>query len=430
MLKKILSILILLSLIGFCIINLQAPIRIQGDGVFYYSFLRSVIWDGDLDFRNELEHYRSYDVGSNWFLENNKLTPIGKIPNPYAYGSAIMWLPLVVIAHLTGLILRLFNIYVALDGYSYYYVLAVNFSTWLMGTLVLVINYSLVRQFFREKIAFQSILLMWLATPWIYYQMLEPSMSHMASLFMVTVFWYLVVKEWQGRAINHWLLSLVIFLMIAIRWQNVLFLIVYLPLFWSDLIQFKLRYLVEKTKPIVIPVVIFAVTQFLVWKHIYGQYVLIPQGKRFVRFEFHGLYTLFSSNHGLLLWSPILILALIGLFFLFKKNSYLARATFLAFFIQWIINSSLNDLGGGDAFGGRRFIETFPWLILALAMILVKLKQHPKIIWSVMILSIFWNLVLLENYRLETIPHAGEYDFFEVNYLQVIERDINSFIIN
>ena len=175
------------------------------------------------------------------------------------------------------------------------------------------------------------------------------------------------------------------------------------------------------------PVVVFVLSQLLIWKNIYGQYLLVPQGEGFVRFEFHGLYTLLSSNRGLLLWSPIFILAVVGWFYLSKKSKFLAGITLAVFVGQWIINSSLNDLGGGDAYGARRFIETLPFLALALASLLAKIDRRA-IMTVVILIFILCNLVLIENYRLGIIPHAGEFKFWQVNYFQVIGRDIDRFI--
>lgn len=416
--KKILFFIIIISLLLFAFINIKALLKIQGDGVFYYSWAHSVLWDHDFNFTNELEYYAPYDIQSALTL-SYKTTPLDKTINPYAYGMAIMLLPFVFMAHVLTLIFHNFNAeFFALDGYSYFYNLFVNFASWFYGLLAVWINYKVLKSFFSQETATKSVLAIWLATPWIYYQFLEPSMAHIISLFLVSWFLFLMVKIWQGNRVNFWLLGLVIFLMVVTRWQNIIFL---LPLI------FLIKDIFRKSVFIITPIIIWFISQMAVWKLLYGRFILIPQGQGFLRWDFHGLYILFSTNRGLLLWSPILILAIVGWFYLMKKSKFLGLAVLVVFIGQWLVNGSLNDLGGGDAFGARRFIEVLPFFVLALGALFEKLKKYRWLVGIVIILFICWNFLLMENYRVGSVPHTGEFNFFEINYFQVVERDLNRF---
>ena len=417
---------IIVAFLVFLAINITAPLKIQGDGVFYYSWLRSGLLDHDLNFRNELQHYSSYDFYSKKFIEDNVQTATGRIPNPFAFGAAIMWLPLILIAHLATWISHNFNpSFYSLDGYSYWYNLAVNLSSFLFGILALIINYKTIKLFFSKKTSLKTILAIWLTTPWIYYQFLEPGMSHMASLFLVSCFLLIIVKEWQEKKTNAWLFALIIFLVVATRWQNLIFILAYLPIIWQH--RKKAKLLIKKILTLLAPIILFFVCQSFIWNHIYGQYILIPQGQGFILNNFSGLYTLFSSDRGLFLWSPILVLAMVGLYFLWNKSKFLAGITLAVFIGQWLLNSSLNDLGGGDAFGARRFIETLPFLALALAALFNRLKKYNWQLWLMIILFIFWNFLLVENFRLGVLPRSGEFDFMKINYFEVIARDFIKF---
>lgn len=161
----------------------------------------------------------------------------------------------------------------------------------------------------------------------------------------------------------------------------------------------------------ILALAVFVGCQSLIWRELYGLYFLVPQGQRFVRPEFHGLYTLFSSDRGLLLWSPLLILALAGWPWLWHRLRLWAGLAALIFLLQWIANSSLNDLGGGAAFGARRFIETLPWLALPLYSFFSRWKKD-RLIWLVIGLFIIWNLLLIQFYRWGDVPRSGEFDFF------------------
>ncbi|MEI6288630.1 MAG: hypothetical protein WCP18_03615 [bacterium] len=427
MAKKYFIIAIIVSLGFFVFLNFSRPIKIQGDGVFYYSYLHAVVFNHSLDVHDELSYFSAYDSGSQWFIQNNIKTPTGHTPNAYAWGTAIFWLPFIFIATLITWIANFFGHNLSLDGYSYWYVMAVNFGTLVAGFLVLWINYKIVRRLFDEKSAVKSLALILLATPFIYYQFFEPSMSHIISLFLVSTFIYLVFSEWLDYQRHPWLLALVVFLMIATRWQNAIFCVLYLPIILRTAKISIPNSLIQAFK-FVLPVAIFAVIQGLLWHYLYGSYFLTPQGVRFIRPEFHGLYTLFSSDRGLLLWSPVLILAIIGWPWLWIKSKFLAIMAVLIFVGQWILNSSLNDLGGGDAFGGRRFIELLPFFALTLTALVERFGQYIRAWRLVIVVFIFWNLLLVENYRLGFIQHSGTFNVFRVNYFQAVERDYNHFI--
>jgi hypothetical protein len=403
---KTILILLLISFFGFLVVNWSNPIRIEGDGVFYYSWLRSAVFDADFNFLNELERFSAYDVGSQVMLASDLRTPLGKIPNPYAYGTAVLWAPLYLLAHLVTWLLQL-----TVNGYSYLYVWFVNLASWLFGSVAFLLLYINLKKFFSDTVSFWSSLGIYLATPWVYYQFFEPSMSHMASLLMVSIFLHLVIKIHQKKYVNSLFFMAVVFLMIATRWQNMLFGVAYLPILWSY--RDNIKQLVKSVLMSLVPVVLFWLTQAMIWQHLYGRYLLIPQGSHFVRSKFHVFYILFSSNRGLLLWSPIIIIAVLGAYYLWRKSKFLFFIFISAFVMQWLLNGSINDLGGGDAYGSRRFIETLPFLVLALAAFWdkIRLKTLMPILTIVLIVL---NIILVDRYRKGVVPHHGEFDISDV----------------
>jgi hypothetical protein len=415
--KKIFFSLLFFSLVAFFFLNFPAPIKVQGDGVFYYSWLRSAIFDHDLDFRNELVYFARDDYYSQKFVTENIVTSVGKTPNPYAYGTAILWLPFFAFGHLLTI---LFTSLPA-DGYSFFYVWMVNFSTWLygIGALYFIIRSSFFIFEWEEKkensFIWTVVLGIWLATPWLYYQLIAPSMSHIPALFLSSIFLFLALKSWHGQVINHWFLAVVIFLLCATRWQNVVLVLSLIPLFCRgrDGEKVLTDTIIRLSIAFVASLTLFVIGQMLIWKNIYGVYLLVPQGHSFIRSEFHGMYILFSSNHGLLLWSPFLILAFIGLPFLWKQSKVVSIVVAMAFVLTWLINGSLSDLGGGEAFGARRFLEVLPFLALPIIALLEKFKKYQLAICIIIGIFILGNAYLMEMYRLGVIPRSGEFDFWK-----------------
>lgn len=416
--KKFFLLLLLSSFGLFLVLNVPAPIKIQGDGVFYFSWLRSAVYDHDINFKNELKYFSRNDYYSQKFTEENIVTQTEKTPNPYAYGSAVLWLPFYILGYFCTLLIP----NVPNDGYSFFFVWMINFGTWMYGigaVYFMARSCLLVFVDTRQKENYLVWLVplgIWLSTPWLYYQLLAPSMSHVPALFLSSLFLFLVLRFWYEQKMNHWILAGVIFLLCATRWQNIVFIVAVLPLIiWSKENKKKLMYeIIAVAFTFLTPLLIFLISQMFVWKNLYGEYLLIPQGHSFIRPEFHGMYVLFSSDRGLLLWSPFLIFAFAGMSFLWKRSRILASVVVMAFLLTWFVNGVLSDLGGGESFGARRFLEVLPFLSLPIVAFWEGLKKFRFGILVVVGICIMFNLFLMEQYRLGHIPLGGEFDFWRV----------------
>lgn len=112
--------------------------------------------------------------------------------------------------------------------------------------------------------------------------------------------------------------------------------------------------------------------------------------------EFKSIYGLsFSPEKGLFLYMPILLLSLIGLFYMFKERNYTKEAILILifFFGLFLFNSSLVDSSwqGNCSFGPRYLIPFLPFLALPLVFAFNKIK--PLLFIFISILSIFINLL-------------------------------------
>ena len=99
------------------------------------------------------------------------------------------------------------------------------------------------------------------------------------------------------------------------------------------------------------------VPQLLAWKAIYGHYFVVPQGPDFMQWTSPALVeVLFSSRHGLFLWTPALILAAIGLPLLWQRDRTLCVGAIVICMLSWYVNAAARDWWAGEAFGARRFV--------------------------------------------------------------------------
>nr|MDQ3283171.1 hypothetical protein [Acidobacteriota bacterium] len=91
---------------------------------------------------------------------------------------------------------------------------------------------------------------------------------------------------------------------------------------------------------------------------------------------FRPFETMFSWYHGLATWTPLLVLATIGLVLLLRDDRRLAAAGLATFGAQWLLLSVLERwFWGGASFGQRRFDSCTVFFIVGLAALLARLPR-------------------------------------------------------
>lgn len=131
------------------------------------------------------------------------------------------------------------------------------------------------------------------------------------------------------------------------------------------------------------------------------------------------------SSHGVFSWTPILIPAVIGLFFLRKydkKLSYGMLVTLLAF-IYFI--GCFESWHAIPSFGNRFFVSFTIFFVLGLAALFKELgdRFHPrKTTLSIVAFSgllILWNCGLIYQWAAHLFDQSGEVSWSQVAYNQV-----------
>jgi hypothetical protein len=96
--------------------------------------------------------------------------------------------------------------------------------------------------------------------------------------------------------------------------------------------------------------------------------------------------------HGLIRWTPIAALALLGLL-LGHKNQF-SRSALAVFVGMWLLLATVRDVDGGDAFGARRMAGLVAVLALGLAQLWGRLEAnwHRRVLALVLLLAVLANL--------------------------------------
>lgn len=367
---------------------------IGGDAVYYYSTLRSIGIDHDLDFKNEYIFFHNQTSG---FTNNRKIPVIpdknkttNKLPSKYPIGSAIFLLPTFLITHiiLNG------------DGYNIFYQAVSALSSLIYAFIGLLLIYFLGKKIFSPKVAFLATIGIWLATPLVYYISMEPLNSQPLSFFSVSLFIYLWYKTRGNRTLLQWIiLGIAAGLMSMVRFQDSLFLLI--PIIDA---------LISKTKSLSILIFLFSAAITItpqLWANNYLFGSPFINGYKGIGFPYLTspkiLYSLFSSERGLLVWSPILILALVGLYWFYKKFKLIACLLIFSFLIQLYIVSSWADPSQGDSFGNRILLNSNIIFAIGLMQFLETLGKYQKYILLLFSLLISLNGILAGLFVLRII---------------------------
>jgi hypothetical protein len=239
---------LLIVVLFLLLLPLSTPRIYATDEVQYFAYLRSLYFDGDLDFQNEYQYFAEQGLKNgdpavfNALLRDNPSDPpliptTGKYRNVAPVGSALLWSPGFVLADLLVRVADAFGARIPADGYSWPYIWAVCYMSALYALGGLLLSYRLARRFGDSFVAALATLAVWLATPLVFYTYILMPWSHAGGFFLFALFltlwlaplgasWPLAARLAQ-RSAWHWaLLGLVGGLMTMAREQLGLLLII------------------------------------------------------------------------------------------------------------------------------------------------------------------------------------------------------------
>jgi hypothetical protein len=390
--------------------QLALPVpRLDADAVEYYSHLRSLYFDHDVDLANEFDHF-----GILSRYDKIRPTPTGHRRTIFSVGPALLWLPFYAlgdgVAHALGQVE---------DGYSPFHIRAVCLGSLCYGLLGLLLLRRVLSELCGDEVAAWTLLLLLYASFLWWYLVDEPVMSHAGSFFLsalvLRVFWDGRHGLRVGRAL---VLGALVGLAATVRWQNALLLLLpaagLLPLLRRDP-----RKAVSTGALVLFCFLLGVLPQMLAWKAIFGSYLLAdpPHGRDFLRL-FHPflLQTLFSSRHGLLFWTPLLWGGFLGYLLFLRKSPWSAVTLAVPLALMTWVNACSGDWWAGGSFSNRRFDSCLPLLALGLALSLRALvaltaRRPGLVLWAGLVVLVTWNLLFMQQYRENRIPRDGTVAF-------------------
>ncbi len=411
-----------------------------GDAVHYYVYLRSAVFDHDLQFRNEYVHLYNLHGGepeTEWIYEP---TVTGHTRNVMSIGPALVWAPLYLLVTAGAWIAHAAGAAPTPDGYERVFQAAAGLSGVLAATLGAYAAYRAAASLFGPRAAIWSTLSVWLGSSAIYYSMVSPTYSHAASMLTVGLFIAVWVSTIDRQTLSRYaLVGALGGLATLVRWQDAVLLIIpAIDAVWharpcpaararsADVttasgsaspgnVALKNHFLSPLGERIRVrgvrsaalhalacglcAVAVFS-PQMLVWWTLYGNPFLVPQGSDFMHWGSPALVeVLFSYWHGLITWTPVCGLALVGLVMLARRMPLIGVALMVAFLVEWYTNAAVADWWAGEAFGSRRFVSCFPILVIGLAALASTIQSRLALLATIATILIVANGLLLLQYQ-------------------------------
>jgi hypothetical protein len=430
---------------------------VRGDGIGYYAFARAPLIEHSLDFVHDYQSgnasFRDARVDENGVPRPSFRTATGHLDNHFTVGPAILWGPFLLIAHVGVLFARAMGSHVAADGFSAPYRFAMALGTALYGFLGLLLANRLAGKYVDQGSAFLATICIWWSSSLPVYMYFNPSWSHAHSAFTVALFlWY-----WQEtrvrRSTRQWcLLAIIAGLALNVYYANVTVLVVLLveavgqyPAAFrgrsradgSSTNPSSVARLVANHLLFGVIVVLCLLPTFITRYVIYGSPLesgYIPLSDWAWRSPYF-LSVLFSSDHGLFVWTPVVILAVGGLFIFRRRQPGVGTPILAAVLAFYLLIACYPDWDGISSYGNRFFVSLTAPFILGLGVLLERIAtffrapRAPRITASLLVAClVFWNMAFLFQWGTHLVPARGPIVWSEMihNQFFVVPREISA----
>jgi hypothetical protein len=385
--------LILLTVITVTFVNLnhergKAKDVIVHDIIQYHSYLPAFFYEKDLTFS-------FLNDTLNRQVESKLYNPVKLNNDRYivktTMGMALTYLPFFGIAHLFA---RIFD-YPA-DGFSGPYHLAVLFSSLFYYILGMFFLRKILQRNFSEKVIWIVLFLLTFATNVFYYLTIGGGLSHIAGFTAIAAFIYYTLKWHEVPQIKFAVaIGLLAGFIALVRPVNIL-VILFFFLYETDSInQVKIKFNLFKKYSwhlavILACIIVMFFPQMIYWKYITGSYFFNSYvGERFFFGNPHITEGLIGFRKGWLIYTPVMIFAIAGMFFL--KNDlrkYFNGVLVFACIYIYVVFSWWCWWYGGS-FGQRVMIDIYAVVCIPLAAFL-----RMALDWKGT-RKVFFNLVLV-----------------------------------
>ena len=394
----------LISAAAAAVLVLCFSSRIRGDGVAYYGYLPALTVNGSFDLHPVFAKFVAAGVPVYTGTVSTVL-PNGLTADFKPVGTALLALPFYLVMRILVVGFSMVTGGPAADpsvGAPYQLSFALASLFYLVVALVLV--YLFVRRRWGSTAALYAVVAAVFATPLLWYALFDPSYSHTFSIFTITAFALLLYQTSERRPVLvSASLGLLAALIVLVHYQEGLF-IVLMPAeaLW---LAARRRLTMRHVAGYAVSFATFAVCllpQVVINRVLFERW--LPAAAPDIGFDFRHpqvLAILFSTHHGWIAWSPLIVVALLGLPAAVRNLGWFATTLIVIGVVDVFLNASLSDWYGGSAFGARRltdqtllltlgFAAAFDWLARRRLAFTVPLFTALGALWTILLAARFY----------------------------------------
>ncbi len=340
---------------------------IDNDILEYYSYLPASIIFHDLTFKFSI-NYQGHHEFKFW----GKNTANGAMVLKMTMGMAYLYLPFFYAAHW----------YAYLNGYdtggfSAPYQYALLISALFYFILGLFFLRKILERYFKPIVVAVVLLLIVFGTNLFYFSSFYGPMTHVYSFALFNVMIYYTIKWYEKQTISRTLIIGIVYgLLIIMRPPNAIFFLFFIFFGINSLKDVRPRIELLFRKYLLMFLMVFCVLilwipQIIYWKMITGQWFYYSYGdEHFFFLKPQLINGLFSFRKGLLIYTPMVAVAFIGMLLSYKTLRSFFLPSLLVFIISlWIIFSWWCWWYGGS-FGQRSAIDMFGLMAIGLAVVI------------------------------------------------------------
>ena len=373
----------------------------HGDSNGYYLHVVSFFVNGDVGDYNKtiaaLQKQNPNSVDPRADVYGVRQTDIGRYCNKYPLGVPIMETPFFLLAHVYAKIDKGYEA----NGWSQPYLFVISFAIIFYVLFGFYLLMRVLAHYFDQRTVLVTTLTLALATN-LFYQSTYVTMAHGFLFFQHSLLIYLTHKFYQKP--GKWLalgIGASVGLITLTRVPELISALV--PLLWGinswKSLWERIRFWITRYDFLLLAaagLLIAFSPQLIYWYYVSGQIIYNPYvGEGFDFTHPNLLSGWFDFANGWLIYSPIMILSLVGWFFIGKKCSDARWPVFVFVGLHAYIHYSWHAWTYYPGLGSRPMVDAYPLLSFSLAAFFalsLNKKTWQWIVYTLLILAIALNL--------------------------------------
>lgn len=358
----------------------------------YYSYLPALFIHHDLGFGFPNDY---------WLIQSEAT---GKLVMKGSIGMAILYAPGFLIGHwIAGITGEVQN------GYTWPYAWSVYYGTILYMIFGLAALRKSLRLYFSEGVTGAVLITLYLGTNLLYYNLSSGEMPH-GYLFALYCFWIHAALSWikQDRISGLYWVAFISGLILVARSVEVFTLLI-LPLIGIMQQGWKERWLkvILNPKHVFMCALLLAIPiipQLVYWKVYAGSWIFYAYPGEHFFFDHPKIADfLWSYRKGWFIYTPLMLSAMAGLFFLKKRASEWFPAVPIILVILVFVLSSWWTWWYGGGFGMRALIQYYAFLAFAIGSLYTQIAWRKWLAYVVVTCLIVLNLFQTYQYKIAYI---------------------------